>query len=34
VNAAVEDTVVMLEFFQSGDASEADLKEQYAVALQ
>ncbi len=24
----------MLEFFQSGDASEADLKEQYAVALQ
>lgn len=34
MNAAVEDTVVMLEFFQSGDASEADLKEQYAVALQ
>ena len=24
----------MLEFFQSGDASEADLKEQYAAALQ
>ncbi len=24
----------MLEFFQAGDASEADLKEQYAVALQ
>jgi peptide chain release factor 2 len=34
VNAAVEDTLVMLEFFQSGDASEADLKEQYAAALQ
>jgi peptide chain release factor 2 len=34
VNAAVEDTVVMLEFFQAGDASEADLKEQYAAALQ
>jgi peptide chain release factor 2 len=34
VNAAVEDTLVMLEFFQAGDASEADLKEQYAAALQ
>ncbi|MEY5069794.1 MAG: hypothetical protein RLZ47_1656 [Bacteroidota bacterium] len=34
MNAAVEDTLVMLEFFQAGDASEADLKEQYAAALQ
>ena len=34
MNAAVEDTVVILEFFQAGDASEADLKEQYAAALQ
>jgi peptide chain release factor 2 len=33
VHAAVEDTGVMLEFFQSGDASEADLKEQYGLAL-
>ena len=33
VNAAVEDAWVMFEFFQAGDASEADLKEQYAAAL-
>jgi len=29
----VEDVVVMYEFFQSGDASEAELQEQYEVAL-
>jgi peptide chain release factor 2 len=33
VDAAVEDAGVMFEFFQAGDASEADLKEQYAAAL-
>ncbi len=33
VVAAVEDTTVMFEFFQAGDASEADLKEQYDIAL-
>lgn len=31
--AAVEDTVVMYEFYQSGDATEADLEEQYKTAL-
>ncbi len=34
VNAAVEDTFVLYEFFQSGDASEAELDEQYKLALQ
>ena len=33
VHAAVEDAGVMLDFFQSGDASEADLKEQCELAL-
>jgi len=33
VIAAVEDTVVMYEFYQSGDATEADLEEQYKTAL-
>ena len=33
VQAAVEDAAVMLDFFQSGDASENDLKEQYSVTL-
>lgn len=32
-NSAVEDAVVMFEFFQSGDASDADLREQYENAL-
>ena len=31
--ASVEDAVVMLDFFQSGDASEAELKEQYEITL-
>ncbi len=31
--ASVEDAVVMLDFFQSGDASEAELKEQYQITL-
>jgi peptide chain release factor 2 len=29
----VEDTAVMLDFFQSGDASETDLKEQFEAAM-
>ncbi len=29
----MEDAVVMLDFFQSGDASEAELKEQYQITL-
>ncbi len=29
----MEDTTVMLDFFQSGDASEADLKEQFDLAV-
>lgn len=33
VDSAVEDTAVMLEFFQSGDATETELKEQYELAL-
>lgn len=33
VNAAVEDALVMFEFFQSGDASETDLKEQFEAAV-
>ncbi len=33
VATAVDDVLVMYEFFQAGDASEADLKEQYDVAL-
>ncbi len=31
--AAVDDTGVMYEFFQAGDAAESDLREQYDVAL-
>ena len=31
--ASLEDAVVMLDFFQSGDASEAELKEQYQTTL-
>ncbi len=31
--ASVEDAVVMFDFFQSGDASEAELKEQYEITL-
>lgn len=34
VNTAVEDTLVMLDFFQAGDAGEDDLKEQFNAALQ
>lgn len=34
VEAAIDDAAVMLDFFQTGDAAEADLKEQYSVALQ
>jgi peptide chain release factor 2 len=33
VNSAVEDTAVLYEFFQSGDATEEELKEQYEIAL-
>ncbi|MGK6350116.1 peptide chain release factor 2 [Parapedobacter sp. DT-150] len=33
VAAAVDDAVVMYEFFQAGDASDTDLKEQYEAAL-
>ncbi|MDF3077316.1 MAG: peptide chain release factor 2 [Sphingobacteriaceae bacterium] len=33
VDSAVEDTAVMFEFFQGGDATEAELDEQYKVAL-
>jgi peptide chain release factor 2 len=33
VEASVEDAAVMLDFFQSGDASESDLKEQYSATL-
>ncbi|MXV14467.1 peptide chain release factor 2 [Pedobacter sp. HMF7056] len=32
VDAAVEDTAVMFEFYQSGDATEQELKEQYEAA--
>nr|WP_315419228.1 peptide chain release factor 2 [uncultured Pedobacter sp.] len=31
-NSAVEDAVVMFEFFQSGDASEAELQDQFEIA--
>lgn len=34
VETAVEDTAVMLDFFQSGDASEAELNDQYKTSLQ
>ncbi|RQP14376.1 peptide chain release factor 2 [Parapedobacter defluvii] len=34
VAAAVDDAVVMFDFYQSGDASEADLREQYESALE
>ncbi|MGJ1197008.1 peptide chain release factor 2 [Sphingobacterium spiritivorum] len=34
VASAVEDTVVMYEFFQSGDATEQELESQYQTALQ
>jgi peptide chain release factor 2 len=33
VHAAVEDALVMFEFFQSGDASETDLKDQFEAAV-
>ncbi|MFD2161235.1 peptide chain release factor 2 [Paradesertivirga mongoliensis] len=33
VDSAVEDAAVMYEFFQSGDATEDELKEQYQIAL-
>ncbi|HEY1006623.1 MAG TPA: peptide chain release factor 2 [Sphingobacteriaceae bacterium] len=33
VNSAVEDCAVMLSFFQSGDATEEDLDDQYKTAL-
>lgn len=33
VHAAVEDAAVMLDFFQGGDASEEDLKEQFNAAV-
>ncbi|RYG08658.1 MAG: peptide chain release factor 2 [Chitinophagaceae bacterium] len=32
-SSAVEDTSVLFDFFQSGDASEAEVEEQYAIAL-
>lgn len=31
--ASVEDAAVMLDFFQSGDATEAEVKEQYEITL-
>lgn len=34
VSSAVEDTAVLLEFYQSGDATEGELQEQYDTALQ
>ena len=33
MNAAVEDALVMFEFFQSGHASETDLKDQFEAAV-
>src|SRR3546814_9587487 len=33
VVAAVDDTVVMFEFYQTGDASEGEAQEQYDIAL-
>jgi len=33
VAAAVDDALVMFDFFQAGDATESDLKEQYDTAL-
>ncbi|RXF67617.1 peptide chain release factor 2 [Arcticibacter tournemirensis] len=33
VEAAVDDVAVMFDFFQAGEASEAELKEQYQTAL-
>lgn len=33
MDAAIEDTAVMFDFFQAGEASEAELKEQYLAAL-
>ena len=33
VNAAVEDALVLYEFFQSADATEAELEEQYATTI-
>ncbi|WP_113654497.1 peptide chain release factor 2 [Pedobacter namyangjuensis] len=32
-SSAVEDTVVLYDFFQAGDASEAEVDEQYEIAL-
>ncbi len=34
VEAAVEDTAVMLEFFAAGDASEAEMQDQYEIAVE
>ncbi len=34
VETAIEDTAVMLEFFQAGEADEAELKEQYTKTLE
>jgi peptide chain release factor 2 len=33
VNSLVDDAAVMFDFFQSGDASESDLKEQFELSL-
>ena len=33
VNSGVEDAAVMFDFFQSGDASEDELKEQFELSL-
>lgn len=33
MNSAVEDTAVLFEFFQSGDATEEELEEQYQLAV-
>ncbi|PWG79523.1 peptide chain release factor 2 [Pararcticibacter amylolyticus] len=33
VEAAIEDAAVMFDFFQAGEASEVELKEQYSIAL-
>src|SRR5690606_3555411 len=34
VASAVEDTIVMYDFFQAGDADEKDAEEQYQLALE
>lgn len=33
MEAAIEDAAVMFDFFQAGEASEVELKEQYSIAL-